>query len=700
MATKTISQGTELLFTLFFWQPKKMGKMGECYDYFTYFFRNRTCRSKNIPQENDLNGIYGEFLWKEKLVSVLEDDYFDAWPEDFEIDVRDFRLKALKKIIEELDPFYGEDSKKDFFSYDDISQFLQLCAKNRIRWDAIIKKNEVIIRQLANWTAAKAIEKDFDEVVNYGVVEDPWKWIDWTNKDIYYSDAYQALEKENWKRFVLPQYHDYVDRLDLTALKRALKDTTDNYFCPLWWQWEFLLKHNRFNFIAWSRRIGKTFLGAGYLCGRQIMLPEQKVIYIVPTLKNHAEPAWADLEIYFRDFPEIKMNKNNYIITNTNTNSSIRFVTAERKHAVRGSAAHLLVCDEMAFVDEVVFETASALIATTNGMIYGISTVNPDVPKNYFYYNLLQAEIEMMNSDSDYYGRRVTLDENPFIPEAEKKRIKEKARNIDMFNAEWMCVFMDKDSFNLSNFWIMDESPIELLIDGRWKTYWRAEALERTMKSYYQRYIISHDGAKRKDKPWITVYGIRDWLMHTIMASYAEWFEYYDQVDLVCEIAKILGGIDKVDIVIDYGGAWVAVEEIFRKKRDINPICIQTVWDLFEWKDWFVWKVGKEMMKNRLRAWLDLGNIKWFSFMNALRMEFESFSDKTENERKWWNHFDLLKSMFQAYWWAEKSWYLEKGVVDVVKERVEWDFDWMDDTSDIFHIWDTDPYDRISRFWY
>lgn len=634
------------------------------------------------------------------MIDVLEKDYFDAGPEDFHTDVRDFRLKALKKIIEELDPFYWPDSESDFFTYNDISQFLQSCAKNRIWWDAIIKKNEVIVKEMANWTSPKAYNLKKEEVENFTKTEDPWDGVDWTNKDIYYTEAFERMEKANWKRFVQPEYHDFVDRLDLTKLKQLMKDPLWNSFCPLGWQGEFLLKHNRFNYIAWSRRIGKTFLGAWYLCGRQMMLPMQKVIYIVPTLKNHAEPAWADLEIYFQDFPEIKMDKNKYLITNTQTKSSIRFVTAERKHAVRWSAANLLVCDEMAFVDEVVFETASALVATTNGMIYGISTVNPEVPKNYFYYNLLQAEIEMMDEDSEYYGRRVTIDENPFIPEKEKERIKSKARNIDMFNAEWMAVFMDKDSFNLQNFWIMDERPVELLIDGKWKTYWRCDALERTMKSYYTRFIISHDGAKRKDKPGITVYGIRNGEMQTVMAAYAEGFEYYDQVDLVCEIAKILGGIDKVDIVIDYGGAGIAVEEIFRKKRNINPICIQSVGEAFEGKEWFVWRVGKEMMKNRLRAWLDLGNLKWFSFMNALRIEFEWFSEEAENKRKWNHHFDLLKSMFQAFWWAEKSGYLEKEVVNVAQDRLESDFDWMDNGDSLFHEWDGDPYERIWKFWY
>lgn len=697
--TTTISQGTELLFTLFFWQPKKLGKGEECFDFFTYFFWRWTCKEKDIPNDQDLKWIYGEFLWKDKLVEVLETDYFDAWPEDFNVDVREYRLKALKKIIEELDPFYWSDSLEDFFTYDDISQFLQLCARNRVRWDAVIKKNEVIVKELASRTSTKAYDMDREQVENITQVEDDWAGIDWTNKEIYYTEAFERLEKANWKRFVEPKYHDFVDQLNLTELKKIMKDTVGNSFCPLGWQWEFLLKHNRFNFIAWSRRIGKTFLGAGYLSWRQIMLPDQNVIYVVPTLKNHAAPAWKDLEVYFRDFSEIKMDKNNYVVTNTRTNSTIRFVTAERKDAVRWAAANLLICDEMAFVNEQVFESASALVATTNGMVYGISTVNPDVPKNHFYYSLLQAEIEMMSEDSEYYGRRVTLDQNPFIPEKEKERIRSKAKNIDFFNAEWMCVFMDKDSFNLQNFWIMDEKPVELLIDGRWKTYWRADALERTMKSYYTKYIISHDGAKRKDKPGITVYGIRNGEMQTVMAAYAEGFEYYDQVDLICDIAKMLWWIDKVDIVIDYGGAGIAVEEIFRKKRNINPICIQTVGESFEWKDWFVWRVGKEMMKNKLRAGLDLGNLKWFSFMNQLRMEFEAFSDEAENKRMNWNHFDLIKSMFQAYRWAEKSWYLEKETVNQAKERLEWDFDWMDNDS-IFHEGDGDPYERIWKFGY
>ena len=38
-------------------------------------------------------------------------------------------------------------------------------------------------------------------------------------------------------------------------------------------------------------------------------------------------------------------------------------------------------------------------------------------------------------------------------------------RNPNAFNCEWMVNFADKDSFDLSKFWIIDEDPKELTID-------------------------------------------------------------------------------------------------------------------------------------------------------------------------------------------------------------------------------------------
>jgi hypothetical protein len=43
--------------------------------------------------------------------------------------------------------------------------------------------------------------------------------------------------------------------------------------------------------VAASRRAGKTMLAA-YLILRQLMIKNQKVAIVVPTLKNHAKNIW------------------------------------------------------------------------------------------------------------------------------------------------------------------------------------------------------------------------------------------------------------------------------------------------------------------------------------------------------------------------------------------------------------------------
>ena len=147
---------------------------------------------------------------------------------------------------------------------------------------------------------------------------------------------------------------------------------------------------------------------------------------------------------------------NRMSVYNDELRSEMHFISAERATAVRGSAANLLIFDEAAFIDEQVYNTATPLVRTTNGMVYCISTVNPETPKNRFYYNLVEAEISMNSPDTNMYGKRVNLFENPFISEADKKDIVAKESHKASFDSEWMANFADSGSFNLKNFWIID----------------------------------------------------------------------------------------------------------------------------------------------------------------------------------------------------------------------------------------------------
>lgn len=68
---------------------------------------------------------------------------------------------------------------------------------------------------------------------------------------------------------------------------------------------------------------------------------------------------------YFEKFEDIHMRDADLYIYNTETKSTLRFVTAERSSAIRGAAANLLIFDEASFIDERVYTTATPLIRTT-----------------------------------------------------------------------------------------------------------------------------------------------------------------------------------------------------------------------------------------------------------------------------------------------------------------------------------------------
>lgn len=44
--------------------------------------------------------------------------------------------------------------------------------------------------------------------------------------------AYELLEKENRKQYVMDEFRPYVDALDLTAFKKLLKDPLKRHFLP------------------------------------------------------------------------------------------------------------------------------------------------------------------------------------------------------------------------------------------------------------------------------------------------------------------------------------------------------------------------------------------------------------------------------------------------------------------------------------
>ncbi len=154
----------------------------------------------------------------------------------------------------------------------------------------------------------------------------------------------------------------------------------------------------------------------------------------------------------------------------------------------------------------------------------------------------------------------------------------------------------------MKNFWIIDWNPKEVKVSWRYPTFWRDETFDAEA-NYYERYIISYDWAKRKDKPGIVVIGIakkpvtKDDVKNlkaiasadVLMSAYIEAWDYFEHVDYCYDIHKLLTKQGKkVDIVIDYGWAGVAVEEIFQRmnKKGVTVDSIMAVWGLNAERDW------------------------------------------------------------------------------------------------------------------
>lgn len=727
MAGTDITKGVKLLSSIFSGKYIRYQKR-EFVDIIDYMFAYWVYEGRQLPMDGNISSVYGEFLWMGTVRNML--DEFENENPGFITDVEKteeprfvyeernerFRSMCIRRIVseilgeEDMDEYVGKtvDSDEDnYVTYNDIGSFFGLITKNKIWGDKELQNNKhnayfyKHVLEVNNWM--RGVNDITASLLEENIERNPTVLLDFFDARIYFTKEFEALEKINRKKSVDEKYHHAIDALDLTALKQNLIDPISGQcFTPLGWQGEFLLHHKRFNFIAGSRRIGKTFLGAGYLSIRQMSIPGQIVIYIVPTKENHAKPAWRDMELYFKRFENIRMVGGNRLsVYNDDMKSELHFISAEKANAVRGNAANLLIFDEAAFISERVYDTATPLIRTTKGMVYCISTVNPDTPKNYFYYNLVEAEVDMHQPDSQLYAKRVDLLQNPFISETDKKDIVARESHKPTFDAEWMANFADVNEFNMKNFWVVDWAPKEVKILSKYPTYWRDEVFDAE-SNYYERYIISYDWAKRKDKPGISVIGVarkpitKEELKaqksiafaDIVCSAYIEAGDYFEHVDYCYDIHKMLKLQGKpIDIIIDYGGAGVAVEEIFeRLNKWVNVDAIMAVWGLSAERDWNVWRVGKELMVSKLRSFMELWWLRGFSFMNQLRLEFETYTDE-KGVRVKWHHWDMISSLYQAVWFIDRMGYLDSNDLVTTKWEIHMqnDFDWSDSSP----VWAT-----------
>ena len=678
-----MSKSVELLASIFFAKPKE-----QVFDIPALFFKY-WCKDMSFPEIQSKDCVYGEFLHEQKLKEICEDLFFDK--RDFETYVNEFRRIAIRQIIFDIDPDWLSDDENtyDYIGSNDVSGFIQLLTKTRIWWDNEVRNNKATIFQYVEWW-----KKDYQETKEISVDKEL------SNEELVELHGFEKLEKETRKKNIDPNYYDWIDSMDLTLFKTLCRDHLWNSFVPKWWQRDVLIDMRRFNFIVGSRRAWKSFLSA-YLMSRQIQIPNQIIIVVVPILKVQARVLWRYVTAMLRRDTNISCNRWDWVIVNKRNGSEIQFLSGERDLSVRAPSANLLLFDEAAFLSETIYETSSPLVRTTNGIVMCITTVNLDVPKNRFYYKLVDAEISRYDEWSEKYWLRATLMENPFIPEKDKLNIIEEWKmNMHIFNCEWMCEFADQDAFDLKRFWIIDNSPLKYLIDWKVEFKFRFEALDKE-SSYYERFVIWYDSAKLSDQVGISVLWLKaDWWADVVASAYVSSYDYMDQVAICVAIRELLW-VNKTAIVIEYNNAGVVVEELFRRIHGINVSCITTVgWETLDRSTRYR-KVGKKYMVGRLKGNIARGMLRWFTYQDRLRLEFETYDDTSYSQwRDQWHHYDILSSIMVANIYADEYWYMnikEKTKEETQEEKFmamfpEWTaFMWMQKR------WE---FDRRKKCWY
>lgn len=129
-------------------------------------------------------------------------------------------------------------------------------------------------------------------------------------------------------------YVKYAEKINLKMLKEICTDELGRPFQPQGRQKEFLVEMRRYNFVSASRRAGKTKLSA-YLAARQMYIPNQNIIYVVPEIRNHGRTPWKYLLDMLGKDPNVRFDKSNWSIYNRSTKSEIFFMSGSRENSVR-----------------------------------------------------------------------------------------------------------------------------------------------------------------------------------------------------------------------------------------------------------------------------------------------------------------------------------------------------------------------------
>ena len=584
------------------------------------------------------------------------------------VNIREFRIYIAKKSIAMVGAL-SEDLKNDLYYFLDFERF----------------------------NTDEYMEKKADEVLNYICEQIEIKscpdlrnmktYSDW---DVVPMEIISKIE-----RLVLINYCDKPDKKVVNEIRMAADtmnlDMLKNYlgFIPKWWQKYALIFESRENLAANCRRSWKTFLIV-YIVIRQIFLPWQMILYMLPNKEDYSEQPFFYIEQMLEnvkklgaELPWFQFNAKQFRIVNKIFKSKIIFLSAQGASKGKSFSCNLGIMDEAAYIDNPnTYDQLSNSTGDTKGRMRAISTINVETPINWFFFKKVSLE-----GMEDCRVHSVDIYNNPFMSKEEKERTerKYKNKNQNVWLADWMAIFVwGADWFDISNFFKIDFTYDVLTF--KWCRFNVVRNLDK-----YSRFLICYDPAKTMDKAGVAMIGLYWKKAEVCMTGYIDIKNYFLQREVLIDALEYIAKMKQVELGVDLGKAWEAAFDYFESRKFMPYWIISTGGNNVNKQTYRRWNVPEQILEKTLHTMMSAGVVTWFSWLDNIRNEFETYN--LSKERKWnvWHHHDVLSALMLAVFiWYErwfigieiKKWEEKKETLIVdsngvpIKQIRKWQFNW------------------------
>lgn len=466
--------------------------------------------------------------------------------------------------------------------------------------------------------------------------------------------------KYYWTENRLEYQWSQISSIEIINEQEVIDIETD--WDSLYWIWT-VLSHN-----SW-----KSFL-LTYINIRQIFLPWQMCLYILPIKEDYSEQPFFYIEQMLENIKKkwaeltgFQFNAKQFRVVNKNMKSKIIFLSAQWSSKGKSFSANLVSEDEAWYIDDGnVYEQAYNSTADTKGRMRSASTINVKTPTNWFFYKKVS-----LDGMEDARVMSVDIYNNPFIPEEEKKRkeMQYKDKQQDVWLADWMAIFVWwQEWFDISNFFQIDF--VYDVVTFKWEKFNMARNLEK-----YERLLLFYDPAKNKDKAGLSLIWKIGKNCHVLMTGYINIKNYYLQWEVILDMLAYLNKIKQCEFGIDLGKAWEAAFDWFESKK-VSPYWIlSTGWSTVTKVTYRRWNVPAVVMETNLHTLMSAWIIRWFSWLEKIRNEFDTYN--LSKERKWWveHHHDVLSALMNAAFIRYERWLIwfdiKKEVIPVNEQKVD-----------------------------